>query len=65
MMKSGEYDETKKCVGLFKSIMEKQKEYCGKARSAPCMENRRETLQESRSYVNGEVKRILWGKKSY
>ena len=38
-----------------------QKEYCGKAGSAPCdlsLPNRSETLQESQSYVNDEVKRV-------
>ena len=58
MMKWREYDETKK---KRMSIEEKQKEYGGKARSAPCKRfcaNQSETLRESQSYVNDEVKRI-------
>ena len=58
MMKSREYDETEK---KLLSIEGKQKEFGGKSRSAPCklsLKNQSETLQESRSYINDEVKRI-------
>ena len=58
MMKTREYYETKK---MLQSVEEKQKEYCGKAWSAPCkltFANQGETLQESLLDVNDEVKRI-------
>ena len=58
MMNSREYDETKK---RRQSIEKKQKEYNGKARSAPCklsFANRSETRQQSWSYINDEVMRI-------
>ena len=59
MMKSREYYETKQNL---QSNEEKKKEYGGKTLSAPCklsVANRSETLQESQSYVNDAVKRIL------
>ena len=43
-----------------------QKEFSGKARLLPCalsLANRSETLQESWSFVNDEVKRIWWDEK--
>ena len=50
MMKSREYDETKKKRLSIKEL-EKQKEYDGKARLAPCklsLVNQSEAQQESR-----------------
>ena len=48
------------CKKKLLSIVEKQKEFEGKARSAPCklfFVSQSETLQEGKSYVNDQVKK--------